>query len=260
MTSFRGNRINIIFYNATAAYYHIEHIAEFLGKWSDANRLLKSVDADLPCEVYLAGARALGIIDKIITAPLWRLLESSISISEMGAHYQKLQVSLQKWQQDASSLLEGEAVFYEQLAPVNTDQRYRALFEEHTESFNIITKLILEILSSHFLILLERQVADQLPGSAFFEVSSEEKEASANVPKTNVLSERDFAQLDLQLRIKPSARIVTHEELTMWRNNKTVSWLDKMQPEEKEKLLAEARKSAWGLILDKHKERKNFVC
>ena len=213
------------------------------------------MDADLSCEVYLAGARALGIVDKIITAPLWRLLESSISISEMGAHYQKLQVSLQKWQQDASSLLEREDVFDEQLAPVNTDQRYRALFEEHTESFNIITKLILEILSSHFLILLERQVADQLPGGAF-----SVKEASTNVPKTNVLSERDFAQLDLQLRIKPSARIVTHEELTMWRNNKTVSWLDKMQPEEKEKLLAEARKSAWGLILDKHKERKNFVC
>ena len=32
-----------------------------------------------------------------------------------------------------------------------------------------------------------------------------------------------------------------------------------MQPEEKETLLAEARKSARGWILDKHKERKDFV-
>ena len=174
LASFRGNRINIIFYNATAAYYHREHFVEFLGKWPDANRLLKSVDTDLSCEVYLAGVRAFGIIDKIITAPLWRLLESNVSIAEMGTHYKKLQLSFQEWQQDASSMIKVEAVFDEKLAPINRDKRFEALFEEHTDSFDEITKQILEILCAHFLILLERQVADQLPGGKFFQPPAEQ--------------------------------------------------------------------------------------
>ena len=92
-------------------YYHREHFVEILRKWPDANRLLKSVDTDLTCEVYLAGVRALGIIDKIITALLWRLLESNVNIAEMGTHYKKLQLSFQEWQQDVSSMITGEAVF-----------------------------------------------------------------------------------------------------------------------------------------------------
>lgn len=259
LASFRGNRINIIFYNATAAFYHREHFSEFLRKWPDANRLLKSVDFDLNCEVYLAGAKALGIVDKIITAPLWRLLESSVGIGEMGNHYNKLQLSLQKWQQDPTPLMKGEVVFDEKLAPINRDKRYEALFKNPNDSIDEITKQTLEILCAHFLILLERQVADQLPGGNFFQPLAEKQQATSSVPKTNVVSERDFAQLDLQLRIKPSARMVTHEALIMWRNNKTVSWLEKLSQQEKEKLLADARKSARSWIIEKHKERKEFV-
>ena len=111
LASFRRNRINIIFYNAMTVYYHREHFVEILRKWPDANRLLKSVDTDLTCEVYLAGVRALGIIDKIITALLWRLLESNVNIAEMGTHYKKLQLSFQEWQQDVSSMITRESVF-----------------------------------------------------------------------------------------------------------------------------------------------------
>ena len=53
--------------------------------------------------------------------------------------------------------------------------------------------------------------------------------------------------------------MVTHEAFIIWRNNKTVKWLNKLLTSEKDKLIADAMKSARGWIIDKHKERKDFV-
>ena len=259
LASWRGNRINIAFYNATALYYHKEHLIEFLSKWPQANKLLKSVEVDVKVTVYLAGVRVLGIVDKIITGPLWRLLESDIGILAMGPHYHKLQMCLQRWMGDTSTLIVGEVVFPEELAPVHRDHLYECIFREHDDEFDDITKQLLEIVCAHLLLLLERQVADQLPGGKHFEPADLDKHRTSAVPKTNIISERDFAQLDLQLRVKPSARIETHEALVMWRNNKTSAWLNSLPPENKKRLFEDARKSASTWIIQQHKKRQADV-
>ena len=126
------------FYNAMTVYYHREHFVEILRKWPDANRLLKSVDTDLTCELYLAGVRALGIIDKIITALLWRLLESNVNIAEMGNPLQ-----------ETAALFPGVAtrcVVNDNRGGCFRDKQFEALFEGHTDSFDEIPKQILQIL------------------------------------------------------------------------------------------------------------------
>ena len=50
-----------------------------------------------------------------------------------------------------------------------------------------------------------------------------------SVPKTNVVSERDFAQLDCLLHQKPNANLFA--------NNKTSKWLDSKSQEERQDLL-----------------------
>ena len=51
----------------------------------------KSVHADFQVSFYVAGLKALGLISKMITTPLWTLLESKdISIEEMSQHYLQL--------------------------------------------------------------------------------------------------------------------------------------------------------------------------
>ena len=42
-----------------------------------ANRLFRSVEADLCVPELIAGCKALGLIDKLVTGPLWRILEDS---------------------------------------------------------------------------------------------------------------------------------------------------------------------------------------
>ena len=46
----------------------------FLESLSDRNSLLESVGFDINEPAFLAGARAFGITDEIITGPYWRLL------------------------------------------------------------------------------------------------------------------------------------------------------------------------------------------
>ena len=59
---FRGNRFNILFYDAGAVYY----LASLIKK-------------------FLAGCKALGLINKLVTGPLWRVIDTKdVSILDMN--------------------------------------------------------------------------------------------------------------------------------------------------------------------------------
>ena len=88
---FRGNRFNVVFANGARVFYLHQHIVNFLTKsLGTPNRLMKAVLDDASCKVYVAGCKALGLIDKHITGPLWRILESNIHILDLPYYYKKL--------------------------------------------------------------------------------------------------------------------------------------------------------------------------
>ena len=90
LVTFRANRFNILFYDSAALYFHRDHLTNFLNQWISPNDLLKSVEFDINEKIYLAEIRALGIIDKIITGPLWRLFEKKGSILSLNPQFLKV--------------------------------------------------------------------------------------------------------------------------------------------------------------------------
>ena len=113
LASFTGNRFNIIFYDAAGVYYLRDHIFEFLQTQDTTNRLLRSVEADLCVPELIAGCKALGLIDKLVTGPLWRILEdSSISILKMSDKYAEMEQKFIAWSVDSSMLLTGDENLY----------------------------------------------------------------------------------------------------------------------------------------------------
>ena len=80
-----------------------------------------------------------------------------------------------------------------------------------------------------------------------------------SVPKTNTISERDFAQLDRFLREKPNASILSLEALILFCNNKTASWLNDKSPTEHCELLHKARSSSSGLKQQYQVRRKKLI-
>ena len=83
---YEGNRFNILFVNASYIYFLKDQLLEFLGNLDLTNsRLLNAVKKDLQTPYFIAGCKALGLISKFITTPLWKTLENEeLNISEMS--------------------------------------------------------------------------------------------------------------------------------------------------------------------------------
>ena len=72
------------------------------------NRLLQAVLSDLKVPQYIAGCKALGLVDKLITGPLWRHLRlSDTSILDMSSVYVRMKEKFEKWAEDAQPILDG---------------------------------------------------------------------------------------------------------------------------------------------------------
>ena len=169
-----------------------------------------------------------------------------------------MQECFEQWSMDASPLLEGATLFDEDIVPIHRDDIFDSLFQEQSVQLETLTQEALQIIFNSWIILFERQAQDQLPGGKYASPSSEQLAQAVNVPATNMASERDFGVLDLLLHLKPAARLISHEALVMWTNNKTTAWLNSLSPEDKEKCMADARANT-GAILARYKERKENI-
>lgn len=169
-----------------------------------------------------------------------------------------MQECFEQWSMDASPLLEGATLFDEEIIPIHRNDIFDSLFQEESVQLETLTQEVLEIMFNSWIILFERQAQDQLPGGKYASPSSEQLAQAANVPATNMASERELGVFDLRLHFKPAARLISHEALVMWTNNKTTAWLNSLSPEEKQKCMAEVRANT-GAILARYKERKEKI-
>ena len=216
IVTYRRNRFNILFYDAGALYYHWDDLLELLNDWPNPNRLLLAVKEDMTNDVQKAGVRALGIIDKLITGPFWRLIEKKGSILHLTPFLTQMKTKLEVWGIDASPLLRGEPMFSEQDAELHRDVIWEKLFTSSGDvNFETLTQQVLEMCMHSLLLILERLCQDQLPGGKYYTPNESLKKIAANVPKTNKISEADFAILDLLIRKKPNATINALDALIM---------------------------------------------
>ena len=77
LAPFMGNRFNILFFDAGVVFFLSLLMKKLLIEvWQTPNKLLRAVLADVQVQEFIAGCKALGLIYKIITGPLWRVIES----------------------------------------------------------------------------------------------------------------------------------------------------------------------------------------
>ncbi|XP_014676897.1 PREDICTED: uncharacterized protein LOC106816789, partial [Priapulus caudatus] len=254
LTKFKGNRFNVIFYNAAAAYYYMDSFRSFLEVWGSGNLLLEAVKKDLESPVYVAGIRALGIIDKIITGPLWRLINSEGNIGAVLSYLDVMEEKLKVWSSDASELVAGRVVMFDEgVAEVHRDGMYETMFTDTDDiQHNIYTQEALEIILTHFQLSLHRcthEMRTRMKSDRGY------RDAAAKVPATNVASERDFGQLDMLMRQRPNARTINMEATILYANNKTADWLDTLDIHHKERYINTAISSV-KYVEERYKQRK----
>jgi len=169
-------------------YYHRNHISEFLDDWPEPNQLLKSVGFDIKEKVLFAGCRALGIMDKLVTAPFWQILEADGSILDLNEDLNDLnedlyhiKQKLEQWENDGSCHFSGEEMF--QSAKIKDDHLFAELFKETDDvELDAMTQMALELVAGEMLIILERQASQQLPGGQYWEPSKVLQSSFSTVP------------------------------------------------------------------------------
>ena len=166
----------------------------------------------------------------------------------MNERYQRLKLCLDEWACDAMIVLTGEAILYDDFPPVE-DAIFSSLIT--SSEYDATAQEILQTLFSALSLLVSQFVEDHLPGGKYDNPSIHLSTETKSMPKTNVISERDFAKLDRLLREKPNATTLCLEGMILFVNklegmilfvnNKTSAWLDSKTVEEKQDLLKKAR-------------------
>ncbi|XP_060570464.1 uncharacterized protein LOC132728810 [Ruditapes philippinarum] len=187
----RGNRFNILFTNAGHVYFLQNEMKDFLLKTPKSNALLSSVLFDLKEPFFLAGCKALGLISKIITTPLWHVIESKeITMSQMNKRYLTLKTFLQDCSLNLDDFIKGNITLFEDVN-VKKDKVYESLVKESEIDGHVET--ILLVILPALLKLITKQYKDHLPGGIHENLN--EREVSS-VDKHNKFPERVFSYLD----------------------------------------------------------------
>ena len=222
----------------------------------DDNKLLKAVYFDLQVLSHIAGCRALGLINKFVTAPLWRLLETDIHILDLNSHFQRMEKLFSDLSFDATNFLNGKVLFFPDM-PVSKDDVFNKLIMP-SSVFDESTKQCLELMFGCFSIVTKRMLSDHLEGGKYDNPSKTLRNQTDGVLKTNTLAERNFGMLDRLMREKPHANQITYEAIIMSQTNKMSEWRDNLSSDKRAKLMKWARESSQKQYID-FKQRRAEV-
>ena len=143
---------------------------------------------------------------------------------------------------DASPLLEACTIIPD--VSIHMDEVYHELFKEADVEMNALTKDFLRLICHEFAILMKRQLKSQMPDGEHYMPSQAIMEETKSAPKHNILTERDFAQLDRRVEQKPGISTVSISGRVSFLNNKTSTWLEGLSGEDRSNVMERAREEA----------------
>ena len=251
LTQFKHNRFNILFHNGGAVFNLLDNIIEFLQLNQIPNTLAKAVLYDAQEEWCVSGCQSLGLISKFITAPLWRLLEDKeIHIADISTVYTDIISFLSQCAEDDDKMM----------CFMNGTNNAPSLINficEDDMSRNLCTTPhkctpdILKHIFNTWVSLLQKLVKDHLSGGKFESMDDSQRFESQSVVKHNKLAEELFGRLDRLMQKRPVATCLTNESHIVFGKNKTFSWLESKDDEQKQKIIDSSTKQATVI-------RKNF--
>ncbi len=242
LVSLRGERFNTVLVAAGALYYHIQkgHLASFFDQCTISNKLTQCITNNIGVKIHIAALRSLGIMAKLVTSPLFRILEGDGHIFSLNHTWETICKRLEDFSMDAKPLL--EEVNIVPGATINKDAVYHELFcDTGDDELDVLTLDCLRLLSCSSCILLTRQLEDQLPGGKYHLPSDDIMSETAKAPLHNMLTERDFAHLDRKLRESPNMSTVALSGKICFTNNKSSQWLKNLDDATREQYIKTAR-------------------
>ena len=216
---FLENRFNILFLNGAGVFYLYNYLIEFLENVSLDNKLMSAAFYDLHVLAYKVACQALGLIDKLVTGPLWRTMVKEKEVLDISVHYQKMYDFFKQCAADPSLFLDGTNLPFPDL--IIEDDRLTALLNIELDEEGLMLKQCFSLIFAGFVTVGERMLEDHLIGGKYSEPNEELRRESMGVPTTNANPERDFGILDRLMKLKPKALDIIYEGMIKFTRNST---------------------------------------
>ena len=248
LSSFRSNRFNNLFASAAGLVYHQQDILQFFELRQPSNLKQKSVLADASCQKLNTMLLGLALMYVYITGPFWIFVRSEIHYLDQYTFIQPMHEILKGMSEHPEIILQEGSIPDELNAfCIRNEPAAQAVCqarEELPQDHRHLLEMVIKGLAGEFVIALERQLADFLPGGKYGSAPTEEdRQRMAHCQLTNLVGEACFADLDYTMFRNRHASLHHHSTLNMLKRNETVSkWLNSKPKEEKMKLLSKARK------------------
>ena len=247
-SSFRSNRFNNLFASAAGLVYHQQDILHFFELRKPSNLKQKSVLADASCQKLNTMLLGLALMFVYITGPFWIFVRSEIHYFDQYTFIQPMREILKGMSEHPEMILQEGSIPDELNAfCIRNEPAAEAVCqarEELPQDHRHLLEMVIKGLAGEFVIALERQLADFLPGGKYGSAPTEEdRQRMAHCQLTNQVGEACFADLDYTMFRNRHASLHHHSTLNMLKRNETISkWLNSKPKEEKMKLLSKARK------------------
>ncbi len=227
LTEFKGSRFNILFYNGAGSFELSTVVLDYLQTVRPPQEGHNKLDAMLYYDLtkrphIVANCRALGLIDKLVTAPLWRKINKVRCALDMGPVYKTLLDKLSSLSVDPAPLLDGSLCLFEGI-PIHRDPTFSSLVCPSNDDG--MCSEALRNICGRMEKKLSPMLADFLPGGKYFTPTAAMKSATVNCPATNMSSEESFGRAKQLMTHTPAANIGFIESKALAQKNKPIPWL-----------------------------------
>ncbi|WAR11353.1 hypothetical protein MAR_025533 [Mya arenaria] len=181
---FNHNRYNIMFMEGSALFYHSADIADFPDNVHGAsNDALKAVSLDIKEDLYLAGAKAHGLISKFSLSPLWRFIEAPGHILDMKTTFNTHINFLERAASDQSMT---EHFITGEVSPFETEVNEKDVVMKKLIENHRVDEIVMPLMQNIFIAikqLLQRMIPEHLQGGKCWEPSDELRKTTKSAKK-----------------------------------------------------------------------------
>ena len=182
-------------------------------------------------------------------------MNSHVNYGDFPNFVKAMEAALQRWSADQfeiDTLFTEEPLFGQDFAPhpdVTRSFWNSDLCQKH------LTMTTFKAICSKSLDALQRQLTDFLPGGVYGgDVPEHVQRLLKTCPLTNLTGERLFDDLDYSMVKRKTAPTFLHSTISMWKHNRTSTFLSSKSPKARRKLIDSAKKNGKKLK-QKHKAK-----
>ncbi|PIC41462.1 hypothetical protein B9Z55_008868 [Caenorhabditis nigoni] len=238
--SFIGNRFNILFVIASRVFFHRYHLIEFIKECDCSKTDLRATRDLLENDIIVEHLHVLGLLDQLVTGPLWRMSECCDHVLDTCQYARQLK----QWFEDCSlfpvSFFDGSSPTpsLQVNSPTNSVLLLQALLNRDPTD---MSSDVVTLICGNSLDYFSRAFAPFLTGGEYCDDTDLIKRTTGFAPATNRDIEAVFGLMSHFFDSKPNMRIDVRVAFTLLKKNHTLAWLQKLPIPEQEKILNESR-------------------